>query len=154
MNDLSNPGSMLPAAQPDAIQRILAVESEMMKHEQVQLQTEHVLHARLYARTLRLAPRVAIVGVLIKIPTLLVVHGSAAVYDGERWHQIKDYQVIPASAGRKQIFLAEELTEITMIFASKARTVAEAEAEFTDETEKLLSRRQDGNDLVVITGVQ
>jgi hypothetical protein len=59
--------------------------------------------------------------------------------------------VIPASAGRKQVFVSRSTVTITMLFPTLARTVEEAEAEFTDEAAGLLSRRQDAN-TVVITG--
>jgi hypothetical protein len=40
-----------------------------------------------------------------------------------------------------------------MLFPTKAKTVEEAEAEFTDEADRLLSRHQEFQDLVTITGV-
>jgi hypothetical protein len=49
--------------------------------------------------------------------------------------------VIQASAGRKQIYVTTEPTEITMVFPSSAKTVEEAEDEFSDESANLLSRR-------------
>ena len=51
--------------------------------------------------------------------------------------------VIEASAGRKQICITKEATDVTMLFATAATTVEEAEAEFTDEAAALLSRRQE-----------
>jgi hypothetical protein len=59
--------------------------------------------------------------------------------------------VLPAAAGRKQAFLAQADSHITMIFATAARSVAEAEREFTDEADNLVSRRAGGN-RIVITG--
>lgn len=147
-------GNTLPAATPKALENILALESEVMAMPQLHFQTEHLLHAGMYARTVRLAPGTLIVGALIKIPTVLVVHGRARVFAGERWYKIEDYQVLPASAGRKQIFVALSTVEITMLFPSHASSVAEAEAEFTDETEKLVSRHDGADDIVVITGVK
>jgi hypothetical protein len=58
------------------------------------------------------------------------------------WHELVGYNVIQASAGRKQIYVTREETAITMIFPSNAKTVEEAEEEFTDEAEMLLSRRE------------
>ena len=56
-----------------------------------------------------------------------------------------------ARAGRKQIFVTRKPTVITMIFRTDAQTVEQAEAEFTDEAELLMSRQSD-SDLVLITG--
>jgi len=85
---------------------------------------------------------------------MLIVHGGAYVHAGNRWYQITGYQSMPAAAGRKQVYVTFEPTEITMVFPSDAQTVEEAEAEFTDEADALLSRRQDNNDIVIVTGVR
>ncbi len=84
----------------------------------------------------------AFTSVLIKIPTLLVVNGECWVLSGDKWGHINGYAVLPASAHRIQAYVTIEKTEITMIFPSNAKTVEEAEAEFTDESADLLSRRQ------------
>lgn len=143
----------LPPTPPAVIERIREVESRMREFDQAELWTEHVLHAGLYARTLRLPASCLIVSVLVKIPTMLCVHGRAWVFAGEIWQRIDSYQAFPAMGGRKQIYLTETPTEITMLFRTGARTVAEAEAEFTDEADSLLSRGQD-NSLTTITGVE
>lgn len=120
---------------------------------QIELKTEHVLHAGMYARTVRLDARVAIVSVLIKVPTILTVNGKCRVFAGETWRDFDGYHVMPANAGRKMIYITFAPTEITMVFPSRAKTVEEAEREFTDEHEGLLSR-QCSDDVVTITGVQ
>jgi hypothetical protein len=38
---------------------------------------------------------------------------------------------------------------ITMMFPTKARTIEEAEREFTDDADRLLSRRQNANTVVI-----
>jgi hypothetical protein len=101
---------------------------------------EHILQGGVYARRARLPEGAIIVGALVRIPTTLIVHGDAWVYAG-KWHHIRGQRVISGEAGRKQIFAAVEPTEITMSFPTQAKTVQEAEAEFTDETAKLQTRR-------------
>lgn len=102
---------------------------------------EHHLHAGMYARTARVAAGMAFTSVMIKIPTLVIVHGECCVFVDGKWHIMSGYNVIKASAHRIQAYATFEETEITMIFPSNARTVEEAEAEFTDESSDLLSRR-------------
>jgi hypothetical protein len=144
---------MLPATSADVMAQIAAIEEKMRGMEQIHPQMEHVLHGGMYARTCRLDAGVAIVSVLIKIPTMLIVNGGAYIFAGDRWYQIVGYQCMPASAGRKQVYVTFQPTEITMIFPSQARTVEDAEREFTDEPDALLSRQQDNHDIVVVTGV-
>lgn len=83
----------------------------------------------------------AFTSVKVKIPTLVIISGSCAVIVGKKWEFVEEYNVIPASAGRIQAYVTFTETAITMLFPTEAKTVAEAEAEFTDEAEDLLSRR-------------
>jgi hypothetical protein len=134
------------------IEKIRVFEATIRPHEHtLQVQMEHILHGGMYARTARIAAGMLITSVLIKIPTMLVVNGKCCVYAGDKWYTLEGYNAMPASAGRKQIYVTLGPTEITMIFPSDAKTVEEAEAQFTDEAEQLLSRRRDG-DLITVTG--
>jgi hypothetical protein len=142
----------VPAATPEALAIVNRVEAKMRSMPQIELKTEHILHAGMYARTVRLDARVAIVSVLIKVPTVLTVNGKCRVFAGEVWRDFDGYNVLPANAGRKMIYITFAPTEITMVFPSRAKTVEEAEREFTDEGDMLLSR-QSNEDLVTITGV-
>ena len=142
MSALAVIGDTLPATTPEALQKILAAETKIRAVEECRWTIENVLHGGVYARTARIAPNTVIVGVMIRVPTVLVIHGDCFVYAGDRWHHLEGYQVIPAAAGRKQIFATVSETELTMIFPTTAKTVAEAEEEFTEEAEKLHSRRE------------
>ena len=150
MSDLSIPAG-LPAPSPELMADICDVERRIRGRKQIEIQTEHVLHGGMYARTVRLEPGFAIVGVLVKVATTLILHGDALVLMGEDWERLAGYHVLTGSAGRKGVFVALQPTELTMICASKAKTVEQAEADFTDEADNLLSRQQN-NDLVTITG--
>lgn len=142
---------LVPTATLETVNRIESYEVEARKLPQIHIQTEHLFHAGMYARTIRLEPRVAITSVFIKIPTVIVINGACEVYDG-RWRRVAGYNVVPASAGRKMVYVTETQTEITMLFPSKVKTVKEAEEQFTDETDLLLSHACD-DDVVIVTGV-
>lgn len=121
---------------------LMAVQEQMLKLPQADVRTDHVLENGLYSRTICMAPEVILIGALVKIPTLLIVSGETAVYTGDGWVELKGYHVIPAQAGRKQVFLSRKETWITMIFRTDAKTIEEAEEEFTDEYQSLMSRRE------------
>lgn len=123
----------------------------MLECPQVAIQTTHHFHAGLYSRTIRIPAGVMITGALIKIPTLLIVSGHASVFIGGESRLLCGYHILPGQAGRKQVFIAHKDTDLTMVFASSASTVEQAESEFTDETSLLMSRQQPGN-LTVTTG--
>jgi hypothetical protein len=151
VSDLEVLGRSLPATAPAMIEQIAELERMLTGHEPGELPTEHVIHAGMYARTIAMPPGMVLTGALMKRATVVIVSGSAAVLAGEEWVGLDGYNVIPASAGRKQVFVSRSTVTITMLFPTLARTVEEAEAEFTDEAAGLLSRRQDAN-TVVITG--
>lgn len=145
------PLAALPATTPEMLARIDALAEELTGNEPVDVPTQHVIHAGMYARTIVMPKEMVLVGALLKRATLVIVTGSARVLAGEQWIELEGYNVVPASSGRKQVFVSYSPVIITMLFPTQAKTVAEAEAEFTDEAAALLSRRQDAN-TVVITG--
>lgn len=151
METIATIGNAIPAITPEALFIVNGVEAKMRSMPQLDIRTEHILHAGMYARTVRLDAGVAIVSVLIKVPTVLTVNGKCKVFAGE-WCDFDGYHVLPANAGRKMIYVTIEPTQITMVFPSKAKTIEEAEREFTNESDMLISRQSVG-DIVTITGV-
>lgn len=150
MNELAAP-SVLPATTPGGVALVQRIQEAVQAVPQVPITTHHVLHAGVYTRTICIPAGIVLVGALIKIPTTLVVCGRASVLlgDGEEV-VVSGYQVLAARAGRKQAYIAHEATHVTMSFRTQARTVEEAEREFTDEADQLMSRT--GENVVVITG--
>lgn len=155
MSSLSVTGSAIPSTTGEALTRVQAVEARMRglyadHAASDDTVTEHLLHGGMYARTVRVKAGQGFASVTIKPPTVLIVNGHAHIYSGEGLYEIHGYQVIPASAARKAIWLIERDTEITAIFPSNAKTVAEAEQEFTSEPEMLSPLCE--RDVVTITG--
>jgi hypothetical protein len=133
------------------VDKLAIVQERMLEQEQVPIATQHLIHGGMYVRTITMPPNVVLIGAHIKRPTVVITVGSARVLVGKDWADVDGYQVLPASAHRKQIFVSRGPFVITMMFPSAAKTIEEAEAEFTDEAELLLSRKQDFN-TIVITG--
>ncbi|WP_249359260.1 hypothetical protein [Cupriavidus sp. 2SB] len=139
---------MIPAVVPDIppmsaedVERVRRLENQVLARPQVSLRTDHVLHAGMYARTVCLPPDTLLTGALIKIATTLVISGDVLVFTGGETRRLVGYHVLAATAGRKQAFIACAETHITMIFPTQATTVEQAEAEFTDEADRLMSRK-------------
>lgn len=136
---------------PEAIDKVRQLEARTAELEQVEIPTDHVLHGGMYARTIKIPAGVLLTGALIKRATTLVISGNVTVFIGAGTIEIAGYQVLPASAGRKQAFLAHADTFVTMLFPSEAASIEAAENEFTDEADRLLSRRQ-ACESITITG--
>ena len=152
MNALIKTGTHIPAMSPAAIAKVRLLEAMVAEQPQYELHTNHTIHGGVYTRTIRLPAAHILTGALIKASTTLIVSGHVTVYVNGHPIELVGYNVLPASAGRKQAFHAHQDTDITMIFATKAATVEEIEAEFTDETGLLVSRKDHGSNTVTITG--
>lgn len=132
---------IISAMRPETIDKVRALETANAELPQVDIETVHTFHAGVYARTIRIPAGVLLTGALIKIPTLVIVSGNVIIYTDEGSKRLDGYNVFQAEAGRKQAFLAESDTFITMSFATSAETVEEAEEEFTDETDLLMTNK-------------
>jgi len=150
-NLVPHAASIAPMSEAD-IAKVGELEKRLMELEPVEIPIEHAMHAGMYARTIRIPAGVCATGVLIKTATLLIVSGDCTLYIGSGSVDLQGYHVIPAGAGRKQACLAHEDTFVTMLFASNARTIDEAEAEFTDETHLLQSRQHEHLNHVTMSG--
>lgn len=148
----SRPIARIPRMSIPGIDKVRRLESECATRPQVPLRTQHLLHGGMYARTVYIPAGTLITGTLIKVATVLIVDGDTMIYvDGDEPLHVTGYNVMPASAGRKQAFVAQGNTALTMIFPTDAKTVEEAERAFTDEYDLLASRR-DGLNEIHVTG--
>ena len=142
----------LPSLTQEGLDRVKKIEELTSREEQLKVTTNHLLHAGMYFRTIYLTKGELIVGALIKIPTVVIINGNVNIYLGDKVLNAEGYCVLPASAGRKQVIAALEDTEFTMCFPTKAKTIEEAEEEFTDEYSRLLSREDTSINNIIITG--
>ena len=144
--------SRIPAMTTQAIDKVRELEAITRDLPQVEIATDHVLHGGMYARTICIPAGVLLTGVFIRVPTVLVFEGNATVNAGDEPVTLVGYHVLAASAHRRQAFVAHADTRLTMVFATQAKSVAEAEAEFTDEAHLLFSRKPGAVNRINITG--
>lgn len=134
----------LPAMKAEAVEKVRQIERMSLRFcEQVEFPTEHLIHGGMYMRTLHMKADQVLTGALLKIPTTLIVTGDCSVFIGTETIELRGYSVLPGSAGRKQVFLAHTDVSMTMFFPTNAKTVLDAEKEFTDEYEMLMTNRMD-----------
>lgn len=140
------------AMTPAAINNVRALEEISKMVDQIQIETVHAIHGGMYSRTIELPSGTILTGAYVKVPTMVIVSGDASVYAGDDTFRFRGHHVLPASAGRKQAFVAHENTSITMVFVTDAKTVEEAENQLTDEPEILMSRQDGAVNHIIITG--
>lgn len=152
MNDIQTIHSMPPAAvaQIEAISDILIAGGQIpigdtgiaLQGVDVKFDTEHFLHAGLYSRTIHVPGGFMLCGSVIRVETTLIISGDMSLYDGERWTRLTGYNPLACSANRRGMGFAHSLTHVTMLFATQAINVKQAEQEFTEEWERLMPARE------------
>ena len=152
MHDLAVITKRISSMSAASIDNVRNLERVALAMPQIPIATEHVFHAGVYARTIVIPAGVILTGALIKRSTLLIIDGDAVVYMDDGSVEIHGYNLLLASANRKQAFVALSETSVTMIFATDAATTEEAENEFTDEAPSLFSRHSDAINRIFASG--
>lgn len=133
----------MPPSTGEEIARLEALGEELQRScPSAEIRTEHHLHAGVYSRTIYVPAGVAVVGLTVRVPTQLIACGHFQLTDGGRTQELRGYHVLDGGAGRRAAVLALEDSAFTMLFATDAGTVEEAENEFTNEPERLLTRQE------------
>lgn len=130
----------IPPMSREMMDKVCAIEALSKTRPQIKIPVKHYLHGGVYVRTVQLPAGIMITGVHIRIETSLVINGHAMIHSGDEWLENVGYNVMTCAANRKQIFVAISDTDLTMFFATDAKTVEEAEERFTDEFLKLQNR--------------
>jgi hypothetical protein len=152
MTDLTDPTGLLPAdcgtttylpvMGQSEVNSVRELEHAALALPQVHIPTDHVFHAGMYARTIKIPAGVVLTGAQIKIPTILIISGDTLIFGENGPMRYAGYHVALGQCGRKQAFYALRDTYLTMLFPTYATTADEAERQFTDEYEKLFSRKE------------
>lgn len=97
----------------------------------------HFLHGGIYTRTLFLPKGILAVGARIKVPTTVILHGDVLLSNGINVVRSTGFSTFKGVPNRRCIAYALENTYFTTHNVSKAKTLEEAEKEFTDEWQLL-----------------
>lgn len=100
---------------------------------EVPLPVEQHLHAGVYTRTGCQKAGVVCATALVKVPTQLIVCGHARIYCENDVFEVKGYKVLEGLPGRQMVVYTLEDTWATVLFATDAKTVEEAEIEAVGE---------------------
>lgn len=149
MSELSVQPNNIITMSGDEVEKVRELERMILTMPQAELPTTQLLHAGMYARTMFVAAGVTVTGAFMTCPTVLIISGDMLVYAGKETLELKGYNIIPASANRKQAGYAITDTYVTMLFPTKAKTIEGAEEEFTNEADRLMTRNGGSNDIIV-----
>ena len=152
MSDIVSVHTRLSPASSGAIDKVRRFTEILQQLPQVPFVTEHLLHAGMYTRTVRLPAGTAAAAVLIKVPTVLIFQGEAKVYSDDEVIYVSGYSVLPGSKGRKIAFVTLSDVAMSMLFPTTLKTVDEAQRAFTDEHELLVPLSRVDEHVTLITG--
>ena len=141
MNHLATTTGKIPPMSSEAIGKAQALQDILVQAEQMVFDTLHVIHDGVYSRTMMLPAGNVLVGALIKVPTTLIVCGDCISYIDDNMTRLTGYNVLAASAMRKQVFVANTDTWLTMSFRTDLTDIEAIEDYFTDESRLLASRK-------------
>lgn len=138
MNELANVAPALVAPTVETLATLREIDARMLELPQAGITIDHLIHGGMYARTAHVPANTLVSGVVMARATVLVLQGDVTVFTGADEVRLTGFNVLPGSAGRKQLFLAHSETHMTMLLPSRAQSVFEAEHDFTDEPELLM----------------
>jgi len=124
---------------PEAVRQM---EDMLLQLPQIDLQTQHVLSAGLYARTIFIPAGTVLTGALTNIDNLCVAFGDITVTTDDGPKRLTGFNVIPAVAGAKRAGVAHADTWWVTIIRTDSSTIEDAEEDLTSEAERLQSRNQ------------
>lgn len=122
----------------DAVER---AERLFMHLPQVPLDTSHVIHGRMCARTILIPAGTFLTGALTEIDNICIVDGDITVTTDDGPRRLTGFHVLPANAGAKRAGLAHADTWWTTIIHTDLKDVSAIENAMTAESEMLQSRR-------------
>lgn len=126
-------------ASPEAVR---ALEREMLKLPQVDLDTTHLVHGGLYARTIMIPAGTVLTGALTNCDNVCVMCGDITVTTDDGTLRLTGYHVIPARAGSKRAGVAHADTMWTTILQTDELEIDRIEAQMTGEADMLQTRRE------------
>ena len=129
------PSSM---ASPEAVREL---ERFTLAMPQVEIETQHLVHGGLYARTIFVPAGTLITGAQMNKDNICVMHGDMSVTTDEGTVRLTGFHVIPASAGFKRAGFAHADTYWTTLMPTQHTDLNDIEDEMTDESSMLQTRR-------------
>ena len=120
---------------------VRAAERMLADLPQVDLQTQHLVHGGMYARTIFIPAGTFLTGALTKQDNVCVVYGDIEVTTDEGPKRLTGFHVLPAKAGAKRAGRTFADTWWTTLMTTEHVEVADIERQMTDEADLLQTNR-------------
>lgn len=131
-----------------SVESVRQLENQLLQLPQVDLQTQHLVHAGVSARTVLIPAGTVLTGALTNLDNICVVCGDITVTTDEGPQRLTGFHVLPAKAGAKRAGVAHSDTWWTTLHHTDLTSVADIEDEMTGESHLLQTRQQAPDDAV------
>lgn len=108
---------------------------------QVHIETTHLLHGGMYARTIRIPANTMLTGALTSCDNVCIVSGDITVTTDDGPCRLTGFNVLPAVAGARRAGITHAETHWTTVIPTQASTVEAAESDLTSEPQRLQTNR-------------
>lgn len=123
---------------PDAVREL---ERHLLAMPQVDLNTSHVVHGGMAARTIFIPADTILTGALTNCDNICVMHGDIEVTTDDGTVRLTGFHVLPARAGFKRAGVTHADTWWTTLWPTQLTDIEAIEREMTDESHMLQTRR-------------
>lgn len=134
------PATEIVTGMPDP-ESVRQLEDYLVGLPQVDLGTSHVIHGGMYARTVLIPAGTTMTGAMTNADNICVVCGDITVTTDDGPMRLTGFHVLPAKAGAKRVGVAHADTYWTALFVTDKSDIQDIEAQLTDESDRLLTRR-------------
>ena len=124
-----------------AAEAVARLEAQLAQLPQVDLHTQHILHAGLSARTIFIPAGTALTGALTNIGNVCIVCGDITVTTDDGPQRLTGFNVITAEPGAKRAGIAHADTWWITCHHTDLTDVTQIEEEMTPEAGMLQTRR-------------
>lgn len=129
----------LPATD-NANAQVAALEALLLTAPQINLRTQHIVHAGMSARTIFIPADSALTGALTNCDNICVVYGDISVTTDAGVKRFTGFNVIPATKGKKRAGVTHADTWWTTLHVTSLTDIREIEDEMTSESSRLQTR--------------
>lgn len=132
---------LIPSCSENELATMREVNDVIRTFPQVDVPTDHFVHAGCYARTCVVKAGILMGAAEIIVPTVLVVSGKCEIFNGGKKAIVDGFVVLRGEPHRQVAVKAITDTYMTMIYATDKTDPVACEEEFTDQTDQLFTRR-------------
>jgi len=122
-------------------EKVAELEQYALQFPQVDVQTQHLVHGGMCARTILIPAGTLLTGAQLNADNICVMSGDIEVTTDAGVQRLVGFHVIPAKAGFKRAGVAHADTYWTTLWPTELTDIGEIEDEMTNESHKLQTRR-------------